>query len=174
MNLKAEILKEHSKVQTQRIADYIGADKNRFAELIELFLNGEYRITQRAAWVVSEVVSKYPFLVEPHLAGILKKLREPGIHDAVKRNVVRIFEDIEILDEYLEDITDLCFNFLTNPAEAIAIKAFSMTVLSRIVKKIPELKNELIFTIEDLMIKHQDQSPAIISRGKKVIKQLKK
>lgn len=174
MNLKTEILKEHSKAQTRRIVDYIGTDEDRFAELINLFLHGEYQLTQRAAWVIGVSSLMYPFLINPHWSEILRKLQEPDIHDAVKRNVIRILEDIEIPNEFLDEITDLCFNFLTNPTETIAVKAFSMTVLSKIVKKIPDLKNELFFTIEDLMMRYQDVSPAIMSRGRKVLKQLKR
>ena len=38
MNLKEEILKEHSKKQCDAIVKYIGNDKKRFAELMKLFL----------------------------------------------------------------------------------------------------------------------------------------
>ena len=50
MDLLKLLRAEHSKKQTDRIVDYIGADKDRFALLMKLFLQGEYRITQRAAW----------------------------------------------------------------------------------------------------------------------------
>ena len=39
MNIKEEILREHSKAQCLRIAHYIGDDKQRFDELMYLFLN---------------------------------------------------------------------------------------------------------------------------------------
>lgn len=173
MNLKDEILKEHSKKQTRWIADYIGADEKRFAELVELFLHSEYRVAQRAAWIVSESALRYPFLINGHLPKMLKKLRESNIHNALKRNVIRILEDIEIPEECLDDITDLCFGYLTDSTEAIAIKAFSITVLCKVINKIPELKGELYYIIEDLMMKYQNESPAIMTRGKKAIKLLK-
>lgn len=50
LNIRQLLQEEHSKKQTSRIVRYIGADKTRFAVLIELFFKGEYRITQRAAW----------------------------------------------------------------------------------------------------------------------------
>ena len=55
MNIREEILREHSKAQSLRKAHYIGEDKQRFEELMYLFLNDEYRVCQRAAWVVSIV-----------------------------------------------------------------------------------------------------------------------
>ena len=51
MDLRAELLEEHSKRQALRVADYIGNDPERFADLMCLFFGNEYRVTQRAAWV---------------------------------------------------------------------------------------------------------------------------
>jgi hypothetical protein len=174
MNIKTELLKEHSKAQFNRIADYIGADNERFTELLDLFLNEEYRITQRAAWVISTCVHKHPFLAEAHLDKMLKKLREPNIHDAVKRNIVRIMEDIELPDELLDEITDICFGYLKSNTEAYAIKAFAITVLGRVAKKIPELKPELQITLEDQIMRYQETSPAVVFRSKKELMKLRK
>ena len=49
MNLLEEILKKHSKEQCQKIVLWVGPSQERFDELFYLFLNGEYRVTQRAA-----------------------------------------------------------------------------------------------------------------------------
>ena len=53
MNIRKALLQEHSKPQTMRIVKYIGTNKDHFKELINLFLNEEYRITQRASWAVN-------------------------------------------------------------------------------------------------------------------------
>ncbi len=79
MNLKDAILQEHSKAQCNRIVNYIGSDKKRFSELMDLFLNGEYRVCQRAAWPVSNCVSLHPQLIEPYLDKIIKRLSKRSI-----------------------------------------------------------------------------------------------
>ena len=66
MDLLAAILKEHSKAQTARIVRYVGKDKKKFAELMKLFLEGEYRVTQRSGWPLSICVEKYPELIQPY------------------------------------------------------------------------------------------------------------
>ena len=63
MNLKEEILHEHSKAQVMRIVAYIGADAERFDEAMKLFLEGDYRVTQRIFWVVS--LLRY-FIISPN------------------------------------------------------------------------------------------------------------
>lgn len=70
INIHQLLQKEHSKKQTDRIVKYIGDDKTRFATLIELFFDGEYRITQRAAWPLSYCVREHPELIQPPVTPI--------------------------------------------------------------------------------------------------------
>ena len=62
MDLEAEILKEHSKRQAVRIASWIGTGKKRFRMLMDLFLKGEYRTTQRSTWIVNLCAEAHPRL----------------------------------------------------------------------------------------------------------------
>src|SRR5687767_4945088 len=100
MDLVQAILKEHSKAQTNRIVKYVGADKKKFAELMKLFLKGEYRVTQRAGWPLSYCVEKHPELIQPYFKQILDHLHKPGVHEAVARNIVRILQYVEIPRRY--------------------------------------------------------------------------
>ena len=96
MNLVETIAKDHSKAQCDRIVKYVGNDPGRFHELVRVFLAGPYRITQRAAWPLSYCVEHHPQLIRPHLQSIIKNLKRPGLHDAVKRNTVRLLQFITI------------------------------------------------------------------------------
>ena len=96
MDLKKMLQKGHSKAHSNAIAYYIGNNANRFKALVEVYLNGPYRITQRAAWPLSICVERWPYLIAPHLKRILDYLHEPDIHDAVKRNTVRLLQFIDI------------------------------------------------------------------------------
>ncbi len=171
IKLKEVILKEHSKKQCDKVVAYVGVSASRFSELVSLFLKGPYRVTQRAAWPLSRCVERNPKLIQPHLKKILDYSIKPGVHDAVKRNVVRLLQFIEI-PKRLQGLTaGICFQFFNDKNEPIAIRVFSMTVLSNLAKKLPELKNELIPLIEDQM---PYGSAGFISRGRKVLKELKK
>lgn len=88
MDLKAEILKEHSKIKAVGIAKYIGLTWN--GQLMQLFLHGTYRLTQRVAWVVSICAERDPGLIKPYFKPIIDNLRNE-VPDAVKRNTLRIF-----------------------------------------------------------------------------------
>lgn len=171
MNLLKSILKEHSKAMTYQIVDYIGSSPTRFQELLILFLAGPYRVTQRAAWPMSYCVRSHPALIKPHLKKVLDHLSKPSIHDSVKRNTVRLLQDVKIPKSLQGRAADVCFEYLSNPKEPIAVRVFSMTVLANIAKENPELKNEIIPIIEDQL---PFGSAGFRSRGVKVLKELKK
>jgi hypothetical protein len=170
MNLVKEVLKEHSKAQMMKIVHYVGANHKRFAELVTVFLNGPYRVTQRAAWPISNCVEQQPELVKPHLKKMIHFLAKEGEHDAVKRNILRFLQFVSIPKSLQGKTADLCFGFLSNTKEPVAIRVFAMTVLANLATQNPELKNEIIPIIEDQM---PFGSAGFISRGRKILKELK-
>jgi len=153
-NLREEILKEHSKVQCNKIVNWVGASQQHFDELFHLFLHDEYRVVQRAGWPVSYCVIGHPELIKKHWNSLIKNLEKPNLHNAVKRNSIRLLQDINIPEKYQGEVMDICFNYIASPAEAVAVKAFSLTVLTRLAKQYPEIIPEIKLLIED-QLSHQ-------------------
>lgn len=169
--LREQLLLEHSKAQTLRLAGWVGYDADRVAVLVHIFSRSDELLVQRSAWVLQYVARKAPGLVAPWLPDLVAKMSEPGVHDAVKRNVLRLLEDMPIPEAVEEPLADLCFGFLADPQEAIAVRVFSMTVLEKIVQKFPELKPELRLLIEE----HWEHGTAAFrSRGRKVLSRIGK
>lgn len=169
MSIKEELLKAHSKAHTMRIVRMVGEDKKLFRELVDTFLEGEYRVTQRAAWPLCYCGLEHPELLKPYMRKLLDRLKEPGIHDAVKRNVVRIWAEVPIPGELSGEIYDLCFGYLRALEEPLAVKAFSITVLQKICKPYPELADELRITLEDMQ---EFAAPSTASRIRRALKEL--
>lgn len=169
MDISQLLKKEHSKKQTDRIVRYIGGNEDRFAVLIELFFEGEYRITQRAAWPLSYCVRAHPGLIRPYFKRLLDNLKRKDIHMAVIRNTVRLLQDVEIPKKYHGQVMSVCFDLVQAPETAIAVKAFSLTILSHLATAYPEIRSELKLLIEE---QWEDATPAFRSRAKRVLKQL--
>lgn len=149
MDLTRELLRAHTKSQATKIADYVEDSPARFKVLVDTFLKGPYRITQRASWPLNLCIERHPALVKPHLKRILKLLQEPGIHDAVKRNTMRFLQFCTIPRALHGNVADLCFQYLESKKEAVAVKVFAMTVLSNLIENEPDLKKELRIILED-------------------------
>lgn len=170
MDLLKAIEKEHSKTQCEKIVRYVGNDKVRFGELMQLFLKGEYRVTQRAGWPMSICVEKHPELITPYFKQILPLLKKPGVHIAVVRNTVRLLQHVNIPKSYHGQVMNICFDFIADNETAPAIKAFSLTVLENLSEVYPEIKSELKLVIEE---RWPYETAAFWARAKKILKKLK-
>ena len=114
---------------------------------------------------MSHCAERHPELIEPYLQPFVDKLDEPNIHNAVKRNVMRVLQD-NLPEQLLGQVATKCFDYISDPAEAIAVKAFSLTVLDTICKREPDLKNELLLLIKERL---PYETPAFKSRAKKIL-----
>ena len=167
MDLRKSLLAEHSKAQCLKVVNWVGTSQPRFDELFALFLSHEYRVVQRSAWPLSYAVIAHPELIRPHFSKLIRYLAKPGIHPAVKRNAMRLLQGIEIPRRFQGKIMSLCFGYVSDPNEAIATKAFSLTVLENLAAHYPEILPELKTIIED---RWEFETPAFRSRGKKILK----
>ncbi len=171
MNIREEILKEkiHSKNHATAIAEYACSSPKNFKELVQCFLDNEYRVSQRAAWSLSWGARKKPEMIAPYIKDLVNQLGRKDVHNAIIRNSVRILETIEIPKKFHGEVMNQCFDLIENPKTPVAIKAFSLTTLFNLSKKYPEIKNELKTIIETL---YDNESAAFKSRAKKILKDL--
>ncbi|NJN27639.1 MAG: hypothetical protein HC819_17555 [Cyclobacteriaceae bacterium] len=168
MTLRDELLQEHSKQHAHFLAKKIGPSQEDFDKLMTLFLCSENQVAQRAAWIVSLCVENHPFLLQKHMSAIIENMQNP-VHDAVKRNTLRILQQVEIPEELMGLSAEICFQFLNSAREPVAVKVFAMTVLGNIASVYPELKMELKISIEDQL---PFASAGFQSRAKTELKRL--
>lgn len=169
MNFKTQLAKENSKKNTNLIVAYIGKDQQKFDDIINLFFNDDIRLVQRTSNVVGVIGEKQPQLINKHIPSFITALKTSKI-DAVKRNIVRVFQFYKHLPFNNGDLFDICLKFITSTDEAIAVRVFSMTICRRYCEKHPELTDEVIQTLSLLI--EENKSPGIQSRGKKELKKL--
>lgn len=167
-NLREAILKEHSKAQRDIIVQWIGTDQKRFDQLFQLFLKDEQRVTQRASWVLSYCIEAHPIFIKNKLGLLINNLQKPDMHDAIKRNTVRILQHVEIPEKHQGQVMDICFNYIQSTTEAVAIKAFSLTVLGNLAKLYPEILGEIKLVIEEQL---PHETAAFKSRAKRLLKE---
>ena len=169
MNLKQKILSEHTKTNREEIVNWIGSNPTRFAELVKLFLGNDKLITQRSGWPLSFAGIAHPEFIPKHLGKLVTNLKQEDLHNAVKRNTIRLLQEISIPKKYQGDVMNICFDFIISPTEKPAIKAFSLTVLENLSEEYPEIKQELKTVIED---RWDYETAAFHSRARKIIKKL--
>lgn len=168
MDLRAEILREHSRRQMLKVVSYVGSDKERFAELMRLFLSREYRVVQRSAWAVSNIVQEHPQLIGPYFKRIVEMLEdEDPAFESAHRNILRLLQTAPIPPRFEGRLYDICLAKIDDPTAPTAVRAFAIEVAARIAKGEPELIAELkLVTTRHL----KDAKAAIKAKARNVLK----
>lgn len=167
MNIEQELIATHSKATTEAITKWIGDSPDRFQQLIQVFTDSEYRIVQRAVWVISKVGAVQPQLLLPHIDTLLSALQAPA-HDAVERNVLKFFADAKpALNEDQEGLLLMqAFDLLADPQKAVAIRVHAMQCVANLCESYPELSVELREILEGEL---EHASAGFRSRAKKIL-----
>lgn len=167
MNPLSLLQKPCTKLQATEIISWVGSNQNRFNELFKIFIVGNTRIVQRAAWPLSYCVINHPKLIDKYYKKLILLLDKPNMPAAIRRNILRIFDQIKQLPKaHHGAIMDACFRYIEDPNEAIAAQAFALGILSKLSKVYPEIKPELYLIIENRM---ENATPAFTSRAKKIL-----
>ncbi|OQX72771.1 MAG: hypothetical protein B6D61_13265 [Bacteroidetes bacterium 4484_249] len=150
----------------------IGDNPELFNKILNFAFNDNGKFAMRAARVIQMSAICYPELVQPHLKNIIQQMS--GFKTAgLKRSFAKIIAEMtwDFDEEILGILADTCFKWLNNSSEKIALKIYSQDILYKISQLYPDLKHELISTLENQL---PHSSIAIRTRSRKMIKKLYK
>jgi hypothetical protein len=167
-----KLLYDASKQAIVNCSIIIEGNSELFEEMLEISLSQTPKISCRATRVICELLIKDDSVAIPYFKKILQVL--PDVKDeSLVFNLLRIF----VLSPLPKDEDDLgwlakiCFDWLDTNVQRIAIKAYALDILERVACIYPEIIPELSAIIKSQM---PHLSPGFQSRGKRVLKNLKK
>lgn len=140
-----EILFDSSRATADMAVDMIRQKPEMFHETYTVCMMQEGKMSMRAARVVQLVAMQQPGLFQPYFSDLVRRL--PGLtHSSVKRSMLKILTLYDISDDESLHIImlDYCFRRMNDSAEEVAIRAYSMLVINRLVKVYPEISSEFI------------------------------
>jgi hypothetical protein len=149
VNIAAAIAEEHSKAHASKIAAYAVSKPAGFKELMKCFFSSDNRIAQRAAWSASLAVQQKPALIGPYLETLMELLQRKEVHPGTIRNSLRILQYVTIPEAFHGVLLSACINFTAAPETPVAIKAFSLNLLTKLAVHYPEIIPEVKLLIED-------------------------
>ena len=148
----------------------IGNDPNNVKDLWEIMKEEPVPASQYAAWTWDHLTLEHPEVALPYLNEAVDLMMEEK-HPAIPRALSKMLANSPLPEERLGELTENCFQLLTNIETAIAVKCRCMEILHRVCLREPELSRELVMVIEAQL---PYASAGFKNRGKKVIKDLKK
>lgn len=168
MLLASELLKENSRYNVNRIVRIVEEDPGLVKELVGFSVQRNVVLSMRASWVLTHCYDSMPDLIQPYIEVLVKA--SPGlVHTGTRRNVLRMLMNEKIPEDLQGFLFDQCLNWIISKKEPIAVKANAMEILGNIVKEQPDLKNEVIPLLLDII---PNGSMGIISRAKKILLKL--
>lgn len=168
MDFVAQLQKEHSRANTDLIANSIANKPEALKKIIDIIYTEKPPLPQRASWLLPVVNNKYPELLVPYISKFSKTVVNFKV-DGIKRNILSVLEKHIIPKKEQAKLLDVCFNYLLSPQETVAVKVYAMQIIANICIEHPELKNELKVVINDQLPKN---TAAFYSRAYKILKTL--
>ncbi len=169
MDYLAQLEKEHSRSNTDKIAKAIGDNSLEFNKIIEIIYTAKPPLPQRASWLLAVINKSRPELLKPHLKKFIDTISDLKT-DGIKRNMMLVLASHPIPKQLQGKLIDICYNFILSSTETVAVKVHSLQVIANISKNYPELQQELKSVIENQLPKN---SAAFSARAKHILKQLK-
>lgn len=172
MNYEKKLSQPQSRKNADDIILHVGGDAARLKILSKLVFGSDRLLQQRAVWPFADILVADPHLAKPYFAELLKLLEDRTLHEAVARNTIRIFQSADLPEKYQARLFDFCLAAIPSEKMAIAVRAFSITVATRLCWLHPELIAELKMILSELS--QQPMAPAIQVRIKRALKDLHK
>ena len=170
-NLKDMVIGMMGVREVEWVAHLAADDPRILLNLIEYSFSDDKKLAFRSSWTLIKVCDKFPEMIYPYLNKLSESL--PQItNESVQRSFMRIISLSNLNKIGVKHhgiLADFCFKSLISGFSAIAVRAYAMEILFRLTTIYPELKNELLTTINMLQ---GEGSAGIIARGKQIAKKL--
>ncbi len=173
MDLVRFITNEFLYLKKEEAGSIIGLDQERFNAILNLAFSREMPVCWRSAWLMDYLSELHPWLAEKHIEKIWSEM-PAGHPDGVTRSCLRLLCRYDIPEECQGIAADLCLSWLEQAAVPVAIKAYSMELLLKLVGLYPELANEFIAIIEAQAPNNsagfKARAVAVVSKMRKLMK----
>ncbi|MGB4776153.1 MAG: hypothetical protein WBP45_13325 [Daejeonella sp.] len=182
---KADLLQEISQVlnkaKVKRLADAVGEEEDLISDLLDLSFYREREIAFRAAWILEQVEINFTDMFLPIVPKFLKVYPDQ-MNLSCQRHYTKIMMNLTnqkaikgyqavIWSVEIDPIIECTFEWLINPETSVAVCVNCMDILFNLKNRGKWISEELKAQTEFLM---RNGGPAIQSRGKKIIQELKR
>lgn len=154
--------------RSNEVVKEVLAKPNLFGALLEGMLSQDPIIRMRAADAVEKITSKHPELLQPYKSKIIQQVSKIEQQE-VRWHVAQLFSRLLLTHGERRGVVGILNNFMKDKSKIV--RTFSMQALADIAEKDTELRAPIIEKLVELT---KTGSPAMKSRGKKLLAKLKR
>lgn len=141
-----------------------------FETVFEGLLDDDSRIRMRSADVLEKVSSKHPEYLQPFKTRLINDVSKIEQQE-VRWHVAQMFSYLDVDEKERDKIIKILFSYIDGPGKSKIVKTFSIQTLADFAEKDEDLRPRMIRKLEEII---NTGSPAMVSKGKKLIEKLKK
>jgi len=141
-----------------------------FETVFEGLLDDDSRIRMRSADVLEKASSKHPEYLQPFKTRLINDVSKIEQQE-VRWHVAQMFSYLDVDEKERDKIIKILFSYIDGPGKSKIVKTFSIQTLADFAEKDEDLRPRMIRKLEEII---NTGSPAMVSRGKKLIEKLKK
>jgi hypothetical protein len=143
-------------------------DPSLFEVVFNAMLSDDPIIRMRSADAVEKITAKHPEYLQPHKEKLIQQVAKINQQE-VRWHVAQMFPRLEMDEEEQAIAVEILLNYLNDKSRIV--KTFSMQALADFAERDASLRFEVIKLLEELTT---TGSPAMRSRGRKLLEKLKR
>jgi hypothetical protein len=133
----------------KQMANACAIDNVLLADVVEALSHKDYYSAYNASWILAHCFTEHPDLYQTKYTSLLLHAANAfKAKSGIKRNVLKVFQSVELMGKQIETVLELAYNTLEDLKAEAALRAFSITILERYVQHFPELIPDLVFKLE--------------------------
>lgn len=146
----ADILK--TRFDKDYLISHLAENPDQFNEALIIAISDEQPQAWRAAWVLNHCIKYNDSRIKKNANRIIKEIKTK--EDGHTRELLKLLEKIELNESQEGYLFDICMTIWESIEKSPSVRITAFRILVSIVKKYPELKNE----IEHLTENHYTES----------------
>jgi len=153
--------------RSEEVVSEVRENPELFDSLIHTILDDDPIVRMRAADAVEKVTTDKKFFLQPYKELILDEISEIEQKE-VRWHVAQLLPRLKLTQKEVQKAIAILKNYMSDDSRIV--RTFAMDSLAFFAEKDPKLEAWVITLIEEMV---EDGSPAIKSRGKKLLSKLK-
>jgi len=154
--------------KSEEVVAEVLADARLFGALFECMLDNDPFVRMRAADAVEKITAMRPDFLQPHKARLINRVAKIDQQE-VRWHVAQLFSRFELTKADRRAVVLILAAYLEDKSRIV--KTFSMQALADIAAQDKQLRPSIVRQLEKVT---KEGSPAMQSRGKKLLDQLKR
>lgn len=138
------------KFYKEQMIVYVNNNPDSLNELLKLAISDKQPFAWRAAWLLWSCIDKNDFRIQKDINKIIKSLKNKK--DGHQRELLKILSVMKLTEKQECIICDISIDIIKDISKNPSVRFTALKFIIEIIKKYPELKNELAFLKEEHFI----------------------